>query len=636
MSITGIVLVFTSSEGNLVTPLLGTFAAGIGIFYFRAFNKNIVGDLSNQLALLKPKQKYIRIFISYFYTDTESFNNAIKKEKEAEEQRSAKFEIAFPRLNRTPIVGSIFKLMYKEGFKYSLGLVMILLLSSVLLFYNLGERDLWEDEHQVVSAAAGYLYTDDFYRWDWVRDDVVCLEDERRCQYDRAWPHTWLIAQSYKIFGVSEWSSRVVSVLFGIFLVFLSYYFTKFFIEDKRIALFAAFLFSINPSYIKIGRYTRMYALLLPLFLILVYAFYKGMGEKTNLDFIKWQKIKNFIKENFNYNYPYLFLGFALLLFVYHIHINGMVILPVLLLFAFYMAILSKEKKYIVLALIGFILSTITVILGTSTSLLNKMTNFLSFFQRNNQIYLDYITRYPLSGKISIVILLLGLLSLALMSNKRIRNKLAYLYAIVIFSLIFFIYIADRYASFVYISHVSAISLVLITYFYLSIILRLRSRLVKSILIIFLIASSVQYLWLDAGSLYKNDNKLGNFSVAYKTIIDNYDSDNDVIFGQYLRDYYLDDVDSRTKIISMLNNRRYQFTTFLIDINKYESGWITWESRKGYHISQEIREYINANFQKVHGYDVDDTKVEVYYYDQTMIPSVEQSIEDNPNDATVL
>ena len=113
--------------------------------------------------------------------------------------------------------------------------------------------------------------------------------------------------------------------------------------------------------------------------------------------------------------------------------------------------------------------------------------------------------------------------------------------------------------------------------------------------------------------LYFGLNNNGAFSEAYQVIIDKYDYDNEVIFGQYLRTYYLQDLDN-IRVVSLQNNQTYTFEQFLDDLEKYQKGWITWETKKSYHVADEIVYFVDSNFEKIHGSRIDDTNVEVYYF----------------------
>ena len=124
----------------------------------------------------------------------------------------------------------------------------------------------------------------------------------------------------------------------------------------------------------------------------------------------------------------------------------------------------------------------------------------------------------------------------------------------------------------------------------------------------------------EAGKIYGEEHDFGRFKEAYLTIKKNLNPEEKVIFGQYLRTYYLKEIgEDNLVVIDMLNNGQYSYESFLKDISKYDSGWITWETRKGYHIRGDIKNYINKNFKKYHGRGIDDTNVEVYYFDRSML-----------------
>ncbi len=67
----------------------------------------------------------------------------------------------------------------------------------------------------------------------------------------------------------------------------------------------------------------------------------------------------------------------------------------------------------------------------------------------------------------------------------------------------------------------------------------------------------------------------------------------------------------------MRNLKQYTFDHFIADLEKYDSGWVTWETRKSYHLDDQVRAYIDTYFLKLHGEGVDETGVEVYYYSTT-------------------
>lgn len=87
--------------------------------------------------------------------------------------------------------------------------ILILLVSCVLIFYRLGYYDIWEDENLVINAAKGVY-----------EQGVAYFKDG----YDRAWIHTLLCAGVFEVFGVSEFTGRIPSAIFGIVFVLVCFY----------------------------------------------------------------------------------------------------------------------------------------------------------------------------------------------------------------------------------------------------------------------------------------------------------------------------------------------------------------------------------------------------------------------------
>jgi len=499
---------------------------------------------------------------------------------------------------------------------FTLTLLMIAMVLGAFVFsYKLGAHDIREDEFQVISAAAGYYYEGDFYTWNW-------LEGEPSDSiYDRAFPHTFLIAQAYNLFGISEWSSRLVSVLFGILFIPVLYLTARFFTEDNYLALLAVFIAIFYEYHIFIFRYARMYALLIPIFLILVYFIYKGLTESSLISGSA-NKLYKLIYSNFNYNYCYAVLALIFLYFGYLIHINALVIIPAAWLFVFLMFYRTKEKKYLSLSLIG-LAGLLYIVLAYYFDFPLRHTGHVAFFERSNFEYLEYLTRYPFPWEISSVLLAFGLVA-ALLLNGSIKNKLLYLYTIVLFSLYFFIFIGDRYSLYWYVSHIAPISMILILFTCFLLLRAINSRIVNIYFACLLLLYVGTNFYYNIDTHYGDKHRYGSHSRAYETIIDNYDPENEVIFGQYLRTFYLQDLKHKeVETVSMLSNKRYSFETFVTDLQKFDAGWLTWETRKSRHLEQDIIDFIDTHFEKLHGQGVDDLKVEVYYYQQQDLRDIE-------------
>lgn len=517
-------------------------------------------------------------------------------------------------LNRGNLVENNFWPGENSGRYAFIVFMVIFILGAFIFTYQFGEHDLREDEFFVVDAAGGYYHAGDYYCWDFINNEPgenVLGET----YYDRAFPHTYLMAQTYNIFGISEFSTRLVSVLFGIFFIPVYYITAKYFTENKYLALLAVGIAIFYELYIFTFRYARMYSLLLPLFLLLVYFTYRGLTENNISN--PSSRLKAIVYHNFNYQYYYLLAGLGLLVINYLLHVNALIILPSAFLFVLLMFYLAREKRHLNLIYLG-LAGIAAMIPGIYFNIFERYLWGLSFFERRNYDYIEYLAGYPFPWELSALFLVLGGVAVALMRH-RLKYKIVYLYTITIFTLIFFIYIGDRYSQLLYTSHVTPLVILLILFacYMLTRAINSKTAGVLLLALIFFYAGTGFYQNIDIH--YKDAHDYGSFSSAYEVITDHYDPEKEVIFGQYLRDYYLQDLQDKTvETICMLNNKRYSYERFHRDLLKYEAGWITWETRKSYHLEEEIIEFIDNNFEKLHGEGVDDSKVEVYYYEHDM------------------
>ncbi len=559
------------------------------------------------------------------YSHKENINkieNEGKLERDEEEERRKFFRLKFPKIAQIPIIGAIIGWIYKEGWQYVTIFVISVLLGFSLRIYGVGDFDFKGDEFLVLNSAASYHFGEGFYIWDWIKSEPTV-------PYTRAWPHLWLVAKSFDIFSISEWSSRLSSVVFGTILILESYFITKYFTNSKKIALLVSLSFALNPSHIELSRFTRMYIILMPIFFLSAYLFYRGITEKSNLNIKNNFVIK--IKDKFcNFNLIFLAVGSILFIISYTIHIISVIIIPVLLIFLIYLFILRFEKKYLTGILI---LSTGTIIFYFFNY--NLINQFITFFDSINFFYILYLAEFPfyskfpfhlIIGELGLIFLLFSIVIFLLKKEKSSKDKLAYISSFVYFSSIYFVFMAETSLPapyYRYISHITAFSIILIilSYYYFS--QFFKKRVIRSLIIILLLVNISFSFFNSIGELYFKENNFGRYSDAYQKILMDFNQSNDVIFGQYLRTYYLMDLRNDTMTIDMLNFQRYEFRKFLEDLEKSESGWITWETMKTYHIDPKIVDYVCNNFEHIHGQvcgdKIDDTHVEVFYFDKNML-----------------
>jgi 4-amino-4-deoxy-L-arabinose transferase-like glycosyltransferase len=153
---------------------------------------------------------------------------------------------------------------------------LIILTLTVIGFYlrfnNLGSKSFWTDELITTYAAIGLL------------EHGTPLMPSGEA-YTRALLNTYLIALSFKTFGISEFSARIVSVVFGTLIIPIAYLFGKE-LENKRVGIIAALLITFSAFEILWAREARMYAQFQFFYLLTAYLFYISIKKGSSKLFL--------------------------------------------------------------------------------------------------------------------------------------------------------------------------------------------------------------------------------------------------------------------------------------------------------------------------------------------------------------
>lgn len=180
-------------------------------------------------------------------------------------------------------------------------LILILLLATLLRVWGIENESYWLDEAISIRQAQEKDYSATF---DMVKNDV-------HLPLHITLLHFWV-----KIFGTSESSSRVLSLIFGIVGIWIFYLLTKKLYGEKT-SLVSTLIFAISPIMIYYSQEARLYSLFVLLSLASIYFFLK---------FIDKNDYKNLIYYGlFTLLLIYTHLFAFLLLFVqnvYILHIN--------------------------------------------------------------------------------------------------------------------------------------------------------------------------------------------------------------------------------------------------------------------------------------------------------------------------
>ena len=178
----------------------------------------------------------------------------------------------------------------------------IFALAFFLRIYQVGQPVLKEDEFSTVKAAT-YVYhcqidssrcryqltnfrsrflvlitanetipnlAAEVYLWDFIKDQAG------ETHFARAWPHLCLVAGGYRLLGINELTSRLISVVAGSLLVLVGYLFSRVMKSSVNLSLLYSFLLAISFSLIDFSRNARMYPLYGLVFLVLTSAIFRS------------------------------------------------------------------------------------------------------------------------------------------------------------------------------------------------------------------------------------------------------------------------------------------------------------------------------------------------------------------------
>jgi 4-amino-4-deoxy-L-arabinose transferase-like glycosyltransferase len=502
---------------------------------------------------------------------------------------------------------SEFVMPVKEAFKPAylrwMGLI-VLVMCGVLIFYRLGFYDLWEDENAVMNAAIGI-------QW----NGLSYLKEG----YDRVWLHSWLISGFFDLFGVSEFTGRVPSALFGLLFVLICYYvFTRWY-GIALVAILVPVVCMMNDRFLILFRYMRMYALLIPIFLAGVYILYRTLTTKNHDVYFRGKKLTWLPSK-----WIYLAGSVIVLLLMAHLHKLSMIVLPVFLIFIMVLVWFrkTKELKYFLLACLalGLILAYLTF--GLELYSLRMFRQVTSLILTQHSFYPEYY-RYVLENGLPINSTAMTLIAGMGLINPRIstpvKSILVISYLLISMALVSMIYlIASEGQDYRYIAHLVPFIVALLLYVWYQTGSMVSKKIVPWLMFLFLIISSL-HLREDYKRVYVKHPWAPSYSIVYKTLVDNY-RQGDALFAQNVKTYYLDPVKLAGNLYhNVPKKKEYTLEQFKHDVSLAQRGWVMWETHKVYHWRDEVIVYIYEHFKVYHGRQKDNLGLELWYFNETMI-----------------
>jgi hypothetical protein len=402
------------------------------------------------------------------------------KELREEEKRKAEFGDKFPVIAKIPVLNWIVKWMYKEGWKWSLGLVLIFMLFLAIRFWMpLYFTWSYVDEYYHIASAMSLVESGSFAP---VRESIL------NNGYTR-WAYiSYLVSFLIALFWNSIFIAKLVPASLGVVNFMFLYLILKNFIKDKVLVLLSLVVFTFSYYTVFNHFYIRMYvfyetALIISIFLwFLLIKFinnYKFTYSILVLIFIWILNYISYFLSNDNGKYIILLVNliFFSLSFILYIKGNGVHLIWV-----------NELKKYSKLFIYKFLFLFLFSIIIFFTTGLNNKWKFL--FDSNLKNYAREWSRFfNLFFETNLLFSTLFIVSIIalIFSRKNIYHFLLGLVALVLF-LVHIISDPEMQLTRTILYYLP-IFFVVSTYFVLFFIKINKSKFVKILTIIIIIAS---------------------------------------------------------------------------------------------------------------------------------------------------
>ncbi|MDO8509454.1 MAG: glycosyltransferase family 39 protein [Nanoarchaeota archaeon] len=231
------------------------FIQGISYAFLFSLLVIVVHQFLNLAIIQSFKLELVSLSISLgiltFYANHDSVWKKLETERnteqEVENRRKDHFNKGYPGISRIPLLGSLVRWFYKEGWLYSIGLLLIIILAFALRVWQVGKLGLQVDEQFAYSVGLNLINKFQF---------LIFNTDF----YYRGWPYSILVAISFFFLGVSEFSLRLPGVVLGSLTIIPLYSIIKK-VTNKKCAIFASLLLAVFSWHIYYSRWGRHYVL---------------------------------------------------------------------------------------------------------------------------------------------------------------------------------------------------------------------------------------------------------------------------------------------------------------------------------------------------------------------------------------
>ncbi|MCK5509946.1 glycosyltransferase family 39 protein [Candidatus Parcubacteria bacterium] len=495
--------------------------------------------------------------------------------------------------------------VHKEGYRYSLGLIILSFSGLLLRIYNIKLQKLWIDELISLSAINNII-----------NSGIPSLPSG--VMYTRNIFFHYLLAFIKILFNTEDIKLKIISVIAGFLTIIFVYIFTKK-ILNKKVAIISSLLITFFNFEIAWSRQIRAY-MLLQFAIILCVFVYSRLKKNVSL--------KNLL----------LFLFSAI--FTVSVSLIGIIIVCILILDFFIekknrtklLHLIKKNTKLFILIFFIFSLfmyagNIFSAIIFISHSILNPINNTHNYIKLFNSFFPYLYVLMPFL-----------LLTLIFSFNKFIKT--IYFYIILILSLTFFIIEASwlRYLT------CALPFLIIISSFFIHILYIIycqkKNKFINILFFIFFLTPFfISDLSLFPQNNYQIQEPQTNFKLSYEYIYKNIKSSDTVISittGNIPAHYYLKEkfILNKNYIFTLLLDKQkkayrsykkngiwkenYVGTTIITNemelkkIIKYNSGYLVFDQQKLYHIDNSIKNLLTTmNFLE----EYSDETIRLYYWD---------------------
>ncbi|MEK9144364.1 MAG: glycosyltransferase family 39 protein, partial [Elusimicrobiota bacterium] len=142
-------------------------------------------------------------------------------------------------------------------------LALLAELGTLLIFANLDNRYLWDDEAETALLAKSVLRAGVPMAWD--GRDLISQEcgsdyDANYLWRQTPWLQVYLTALSFRLFGADTLTARLPFAVFGVRSIVSLYVLTLSLFEDRTLALLSAALLALSVPFLLHVRQDRYYA----------------------------------------------------------------------------------------------------------------------------------------------------------------------------------------------------------------------------------------------------------------------------------------------------------------------------------------------------------------------------------------